>query len=370
MTRPAATGRSALGRWSDRVMRGLGAALLAERSRCYEIVFGVSAIGISTAIRLAVEDVLPEGFPFLTYFPAVLLTLVYASRRAGVAVAVICGLIAWVLFIDPAGRLAVTPGSAVALTLYALIIVTDIVFLTATGRALRRHAAAERRANALAHARSLMFSELQHRISNNLATVAALLRLQAQSVTDETARQALVASQTRIRSISLLQRRLHAPDMQELDAADYLREVLTDVVEVAGAGNVDLQMRADPLPLPHDTAVPLGLIASELAMNAIEHGQPATGGPIRLGVDLSVCPAAADGRISATLCIADRGPGLPPGFDLEACDSLGLSVARQFATALDGTLTLSTPDTGGTVARLAFAVTPQARAEAEFPTIK
>lgn len=342
---------------TDRLLHGLGRALMARRSVRRQIALAVTTIAVSTALRFALDRALPPGFPFLTFFPAVMLTLVFASLRAGLAVGVACGLIAWYFFIEPLNSVAITSGAVLALGFYALIIATDVIFITAAGRALELRAAAERRASGLAHARSLMFSELQHRISNNLSTVAALLRLQSQQVSDETARQALVASQTRIRSISLLQRRLHSPDMQTLDAADYLREVLHDVVQVAGAGDVALEVQADSLPLPHDTAVPLGLIASELVMNAIEHGAPAQG-PTRIDVSLAVAPAARDGRVAAVLTIIDGGPGLPEGFDLEATDSLGLIVARQFATALNGALSLARGTTGGTVARLDFLIDP------------
>lgn len=54
----------------------------------------------------------------------------------------------------------------------------------------------------------------------------------------------------------------------------------------------------------------------------------------------------------------DQGPGLPEGFDLETSDSLGLIVARQFATALNGQLTLARGKDGGTVARLDFLIDP------------
>lgn len=354
VTNAAAPDRRTL---SDKLMQGLGAALLARRPLRHQVVFALSAIVLSTALRFALNDALPPGFPFLTFFPAVMLTLVFSSLRSGLAVGVACGVIAWYFFIEPVRSLAITPGAIVALLLYALIIATDVVFITAAGRALEQRMAAEQRANALATSRSLMFSELQHRISNNLSTVAALLRLQSQLVADETARQALVASQTRIRSISLLQRRLHSPDLQTLDAAEYLREVLHDVVEVTGAGDVDLDFSADSLPLPHDTAVPLGLIASELVMNAIEHGA-LEGRDTEITVRLTVDAATPDGRIPATLRIVDQGPGLPDGFDLETSDSLGLIVARQFATALNGQLTLAKGKDGGTVARLDFVIDP------------
>nr|WP_162623785.1 histidine kinase dimerization/phosphoacceptor domain -containing protein [Paracoccus saliphilus] len=333
-------------------MGSLGRALMARRSVTYEIVFSVVVVTVATALRFLLDDTLPPGFPFLTYFPAVMLTLVFSSQRSGIVVGLICGLLAWYFFIPGDGSAI---GTALALALYALIISTDILFITAATRALEMRTEAEERAKTLAHSRSLMFSELQHRISNNLSTVAALLRLQSQKLSDETARQALIASQTRIRSISLLQRRLHSPDRQMLDAAEYLREVAGDVVEVASTGRVALSFQMDSLPLPPDAAVPLGLIASELIMNAIEHGATGSDGiPIRIA--LSVRGETAEGRRAAVLEIADQGPGLPQGFDLAASDSLGLNVARQFATALNGELRLERRTKGGTVARLDFAI--------------
>ncbi|MGZ3218296.1 sensor histidine kinase [Paracoccus sp. T5] len=337
---------------TGRLMQRLGRALMARRSVTHEVVFSLVAVAVATALRFLLDDTLPPGFPFLTYFPAVMLTLVFSSQRSGIAVGVACGLLAWYFFIPGSSS---PIGTILALALYTLIIATDILFITAATRALEMRTEAEERAKVLAHSRSLMFSELQHRISNNLSTVAALLRLQSQQLADETARQALIASQTRIRSISLLQRRLHSPDRQMLDAADYLREVAGDVVEVAGTGQVALSFQMDSLPLPPDAAVPLGLIASELIMNAIEHGATVSGGtPVRIA--LSVRGVTEQGRTAAILEIADEGRGLPAGFDLAASDSLGLIVARQFATALNGELRLERRAQGGTVARLDFAI--------------
>lgn len=342
-----------------RVMDALSRALTTQRSLRHEIIFGTLAVAVATTLRFALDDLLPPGFPFLTFFPAIMLTLVLSSIRSGLAVALICGGIAWHFFIVPQDGSGATVGSALAIAFYTLIIATDVLFITAAAWALTERKTAQERATAMAHARGLMFSELQHRISNNLSTVAALLRLQSQHVADDTARQALVAAQTRIRSISLLQRRLHAPEMQALDAADYLREVLNDVIEVAGAGDVALSFQADPLPLPHDSAVPLGLIASELVMNAVEHGA-APGQQTRISVTLSAGDLPATGRRPAVLQIMDEGPGLPDGFNLAASESLGLTVAQQFAVALNGELKLLNRPNGGTLARLHFAVDPPA----------
>lgn len=360
MTSNVGTGNRA-GAWHDRLLQALVASLLAPRSVVYEIVFGTAAVAVATVLRFVLDDVLPPGFPFLTFFPAVMLTLVFSSLRSGIAVAVVSGLIAWYFFIAPVHSFATTPGAALALSFYAVIVGTDVLFLGATVRAMERRQKAEARANRLAHARSLMFSELQHRISNNLATVAALLRMQSHHVADEAAKQALVASQNRIRSISLLQRRLHAPDMQGVDAADYLREVLHDVVEISGEEKIALGLRLDSLGLSHEVAMPLGLVASELVMNAIEHGRSEDGTiaiEVTLTAQASAQASSRNGRIAAVLTIRDHGPGLPPGFDLAASDSLGLIVARQFAESLGGDLSLTCAARGGAVARLRFAVDP------------
>lgn len=348
-------------------MNGLSAALMARRSVQFELAFGALATGVATALRFALDDVLPPGFPFLTFFPAVMLSLVFASIRCGIVVAVVCGLIAWYWFIAPVGALSLTSGALLAVGFYVLITTTDVLFISAAVWALQELSLSRAKATALAQSRTLMFSELQHRVSNNLATIAALLRLQTSQTKDSEARRALTASQARITSISRLQRRLHSIDVQAVDAGEYLREVLQDTLEVAKeSAPVTLTLKAAPLRLLNGAAVPLGLIASELMMNSIEHGAAQTGKTI-VDVALTVDPPDEDGQIAAMLEMRDNGPGLPPEFDLDASDSLGLTVARQFAKVLGGELTLSrVAARSGTLARLRFTV-PPADAEAAQP---
>ncbi|WP_209425916.1 histidine kinase dimerization/phosphoacceptor domain -containing protein [Pararhodobacter sp. SW119] len=338
-------------------MNALSAALLTRRSLRHEIFFSLGAIVVATLLRQALDGVLPPGFPFLTFFPAVMLTLVFSSIRSGIVVAVVCGFISWFWFIAPSGQFSLSGGALLAIGFYVLITTTDILFITAAVWALEELTKSRERASNLAHARALMFSELQHRISNNLQTVAALLRLQSAQTKDEEARRAMNASQSRIRSISRLQRRLHSPDLQTLDAADYLREVLQDTLEVASEGKVAMNFTADHLELPNEAAIPLGLIAGELMMNAIEHGL-ANADSARVDVSLQVGATDEAGMTPAVLELRDSGPGLPPDFELDSADSLGLTISRQFAMVLNGDLDLSNGPNGGVVARLRFAVAP------------
>lgn len=340
----------------SRLMNGLSNALMKRRSLRYETLFAVTAIAVATFLRAAIDDILPPGFPFLTFFPAVMLTLVFASIRAGVIVAIICGIISWYWFIVPFGAFSLTDGALLAISFYTLITATDVLFVTAAGWALRAMYAARAQAAKHAEARSLMFSELQHRVSNNLGTIAALLRLQAAQTQDPEARRALSASQSRINLISRLQRRLHAPDLQALEAGEYLKSVLDDTIEVASEGKpVTLEFHSDVLHIDTDAAIPLGLIVSELAMNAIEHAHP-EGQRTVIRVQLQTKPEPEDDTQAATLTLIDNGSGLPDGFSLEQTDSLGLTIAEQFAAILNGEMNLSSGPDGGTIARLHFRV--------------
>lgn len=322
--------------------------MLKQRSLLFQTLLGSAAFICALYLRFAVDGSLPPGFPFLTFIPAVLIVSVLAGVRAGTCVAVVSGLAAWYFFIAPVYSLILTPASATAMLFYILIMSTQLVLITAVKLALLRLRASEQRSTDLAQSRALMFSELQHRVSNNLAVVAALLRLQGGRTTDPQAKQVLSDAQVRINTIARLQRRLHSPNLQSVAVADFIRDMAEDTISVAGAGaGVVLQFDLQPVQVTHDRAVPLGLIVSELLMNAVEHSL-GEGGSIHISMRTD-----ADSRM-VTLTVQDSGRGLPDDFDIAHSKSLGLSIARQFATQLRGDLALMNGPGGGTLARLQF----------------
>jgi two-component sensor histidine kinase len=305
---------------------------------------------LAFGIRYELEGTLPPGFPFLTFFPAIILCSYFLGTASGIAVAAMGLLSAWYFFIPPFNSLALTGASIVALVFYVFIAVTDIALVTLAQAALRA-LDAERQANAvLAEQRRLMFHELQHRVSNNLATVSGLMKLQRRMVGDESAGLALDNSVRRIDLVARIMRNLHDPSGQTVDMSRFLADTGRDILESTGAtGRVALIVEADPLLVGPDVSVPLGLIAAELLANTLEHGFPGESAG-RIGVVLGAGPE--DGR--ATLQIRDDGRGLPDGFDIETARSLGLSIARQFAKQLGGTLVMERRPEGGTEARLEF----------------
>ena len=202
------------------------------------------------------------------------------------------------------------------------------------------------RAEAEAEQLRLLFAELQHRMSNNLAAAGALLAMQGRQIADPDARRLLGRAAARIATASRLGRRLHDPSAQAIDFGAFLRDAAPEVLALAGAeGRLEVHVKAEELVLPASLALPLGLVAVELLSNAIEHGVPAD----PLGrVDVSLERVGPD---MAQLIVRHDG-SLPPGFDLAEIRSLGLVVARQLAAQAGAKLAIRGDQ--GVVSNLTF----------------
>jgi two-component sensor histidine kinase len=310
----------------------------------------VLAWALALLIRYELEGSLPTGFPYLTFFPAILISAYFLGVAPGIAVSVASGLAAWYFFIPPINSFHINGATVVALVFFGFVAATEIG-LTALAQHARRAMLVERQEKeVLAEQRQLMFHELQHRVSNNLATVSGLLKLQRRMVSDDTAGVALDNSVRRIDLVARIMRNLHDPNGQTVDMARFLSETGRDILESAGASDrIMLKIEARPILVRPDVSVPLGLIATELVANTLEHGFP---GNISGQIGVRLIEASAPGR--AILQIEDNGIGLPDGFDIEETRSLGLSIARQFAKQLGGTLVMERRPKGGTEARLEF----------------
>ena len=320
------------------------------RSRLFRWGFAGLAVVAALALRLALDPVLPPGFPFLTFFPAVVLTAFVAGVGPGTAVAVACLVLIWYAFIPPAWSFALDGPAAIALLLYGLVTAVQVGLVHLMRRALRRMAEAQAEAQATAHRGMLMFAELQHRVSNNLGVVGSLLALQRRRVADPTAARALEEAERRVGVVSRLSRLLVDPEAQQVDFGAFLRALVPDVVAAAAAEDrLSVTVAAEPISVAASSAVPLGLIAAELISNAIEHGFPAGRGG-RIDVRL-----ASHGDERALLLIQDDGAGLPDGFDVTRARSLGLTIARQFAGQMGALLSME--GGRGALARLDFPTT-------------
>jgi len=311
----------------------------------YAYILTVFFCGAALLLRFAAEPLLPVGYPFVTFFPAVILSSFLFGVRPGIFAALLCGITSWYVFIPPYGTFSLNPAVAVAMLFYTGVVAVDIALIHFMQRANFNLAVERERNRALADNRELLFHELQHRVSNNLQVVAAMLSLQRRHVDHDVARKALDDASARLALIGRISRALYDPSGAGQDMRAFLNALTSDIVDASGRTDIDMAVTApDGLRLDPNITVPLALVVAESVSNAIEHGLPDRGGAI--GVTL----AMADGAL--TLQVIDDGQGVSPDFDIGVGESLGLRIAHTLAAQMGGRFGLAPAPQGGTVARL------------------
>lgn len=313
-----------------------------------EIGVALLAATLAAGLRHLIGDGLPAGFPFVTFFPVVILTAFVFGTRAGVFTAALSGLAAWYWFLPPFNSFGLDYTGVVAMIFYLFITATEIALVHWMQRA-NRLLVIEREANArLADTRELLFRELQHRVSNNLQMVAALLTVQRRQVDDPAARVALDEASRRLQTIGKISRQLYDPAGHGQDLGPFLDQLARDVIESSTHGSVAHRVVASThSAVSPEAAIPLALVVAESIANAIEHGFAENQSDRQVEIRLM---NTAPERLAVE--VEDNGVGLPDGFTLQGSTSLGLRIATMLAGQMGGTFTLRPATGGGALARL------------------
>lgn len=249
--------------------------------------------------------------------------------------------------IDEEENRIIAGGQEVVQKLRALLLASLVVLLAGTVAASAQSIRAERRAaeelaelnrsledKVEARTRELeqerrrvqhLFSELSHRIGNNLALLSSSLLLRARSNNDEAVRSALEEASERIVTMAVAQRRLHAESATGfVNIRSYLELIMADLQRMSPAAGVSLHLQADPLQMPADDAVAVGVLVNELVTNALKHAFPNGKG------ELQVLLATKGDEIA--LDVMDDGRGIE-GSDAQ---NIGTLIVQSMVSALRG----------------------------------
>ena len=188
--------------------------------------------------------------------------------------------------------------------------------------------------NALAE-KEVLLREIQHRVKNNLQVISSIINLQSQHAGDNHTRAVLEESRSRIQSMTMVYEQLyHAEDLNRIDFRKYVQD-LTRALHAshhADHGAIVLNTDVDDFQLDIGTAIPCGLIISELLLNALKYAFPNnTEGKIDVAF-------RAGEKMECTLIVRDSGVGLPEGLDLESSSTLGLQLVRALVDQLEGSI--------------------------------
>lgn len=275
------------------------------------------------------------------------------------------------------GRLAVAALKAGASDYVVKEVQADFIellraaFVTAVEqvRMRRAHEAAEAeiraardRFEALAAERALLLREMNHRVGNSLQIIVSLLNVQASATGDGQVKEALNAARNRVSAVAQVHRRLYTSDQIATVALDQYINSLLDDLQISAQrehGGIRLSVDADPIHIDPDRAVAVGIIATELVINAMKYAYPGGEGPVRVALK------RRGERVDFT--VEDDGAGLAPPAAGEAQDwpkaeggsGLGTRIVRAMATKLGAEPALDAR-ARGTCVRLSFGLAESA----------
>lgn len=123
--------------------------------------------------------------------------------------------------------------------------------------------------------KEMMMGEIHHRVKNNLQIISAILDLQSRELKDPESIRMINASLNRVNAISMIHQKLYlSENIRAVEIGPYLEELIEDLVlhfRKEFSKEIRLVSDCDDLKLDIETALPLGLIVSELVMNSCKY---------------------------------------------------------------------------------------------------
>lgn len=193
--------------------------------------------------------------------------------------------------------------------------------------------------------KQVLLQELQHRVANSLQIIASVLMQSARKVQSDEARSHLNDAHHRVMSIATLQRQLAATKAGDV----VLRPYFTDLCDSIGASMIynhealTLTTIVDDTVTTSEVSVSLGLIVTELVINALKHAFPERDRSGTITVEYWSRPTGW------RLTVEDDGVGMP-GDHATRKPGLGTGIVDALSKQLDATVTISDLDPGTRVA--------------------
>ena len=189
--------------------------------------------------------------------------------------------------------------------------------------------------------KEVLLREIHHRVKNNLQVISGMLELQGALVKDPSARTSLKEGRNRVMSMALIHQKLYqSEDIAQVHMDSYIQSLMADLFSAYGVdeGKILMKIEAEAVRLNLDTAIPFGLLVSELVTNAIKYAFLAD----RQGEKGEVAVSfreREDGNYLLT--VSDNGIGLPEGYDQDTAASLGLKLVHSLVEQLGGEVSLA-----------------------------
>jgi two-component sensor histidine kinase len=207
--------------------------------------------------------------------------------------------------------------------------------------------------------KAVLLQEVQHRVANSLQIIASVLMQSARRVQSDEARGPLQNAHHRVMSIAALQQQLATSAGGMVELRSYLGQLARSLGEsmIADPERLTIEVSVDDSTVDAEFSVSLGLLVTELVINALKHAFPDERGGVIL----------VDYRSSGgdwTLSVTDNGIGMASGADAPKA-GLGSGIVEALAKNMLGEIALSDAGPGA-----AITITHKANAglPADLPT--
>jgi two-component sensor histidine kinase len=202
---------------------------------------------------------------------------------------------------------------------------------------------AEKLKNDLLREKEVLLQEVQHRVANSLQIIASILMQSARRVQSEESRSHLQLAHGRVMSIAAVQRQL-----AETSVADvHLRSYFSELCKSLGASmildpeEISIDVNVDNSIAKANVSVSLGLVVTELVINALKHAFP---GHVQGKITVDY---RSDKTGHWALSVSDDGVGIAAD-PQHSKPGLGTGIVEAMAKQLDATFVLANANPGTT----------------------
>jgi len=187
-----------------------------------------------------------------------------------------------------------------------------------------KHKQAEQKIIGSLKEKESLLRELYHRTRNNMQIIEAMLIMSAEFSENQEIIKLNQGIADKIYSMSLVHQKLYEEkDLSQIDLQDYIKEFSEHMMNIyTKENNYRIELDLVSVKVSIDSAVPLGLVLTELITNAFKHAFIGKeNGTIKIRLN-------RDENNQVILEISDNGIGVDPDIDLLALDSMGIRTAK------------------------------------------
>ncbi|WP_066759358.1 sensor histidine kinase [Crocinitomix algicola] len=174
----------------------------------------------------------------------------------------------------------------------------------------------------------VLLKEVHHRVKNNLQIISSLISLQKNKIENGEVKNVLIQAKRRVESMARVHEKLYVDDEKIIvDFKSYLEDIVQ--TQQILSEDVNITLKADQVRMQLDTAVPFGLVVSELITNSIKHAYKNIEHK-KLSISFQHQPN------DYLLKVIDNGVGLPENFSFKNEHSLGAEIIYDLVDQLAG----------------------------------